>query len=430
MEPERKIEKLLRAYAQKRRAAAGDPLKLHPATRRLLQDEVSRRAPKPEPEEPSVSLWQLFRQKWAFLFGFALMVFLGAMLLFPALSESKKRAQSVSALNNLKQIGAAAQMVAGENNGKLPATLDELTNGLVSRQTLSDPVSGKPFVYVAGNKNLDKLESNDVLAYSPADKDGRAVLLADGQVEFADRKRFSELTNPKSVAFVMAENMARAEPAKRVANEPAPATTPPVVLEAAGELKEQSTGGGAMLTFEQAAAANQQNLYRNTSLSAQKVSVLQSFQMVQNGDVVSVVDRDGSVYHGSMQVALEKEKEEAKAMAPGDEVLPAQLSTRADQQRGIPQQAAQNYFFRVAGVNRTLKQNVVFSGTVEALPGAPTNATQTFAGGGIGGGAGGQSNLQVSTNQQQSLLSNSRVVGTAVIDQTNQIEINAVPVTQ
>ena len=49
MEPERKIEKLLRAYAQKRRAAAGDPLKLHPATRRLLQDEVSRRAPKPEP---------------------------------------------------------------------------------------------------------------------------------------------------------------------------------------------------------------------------------------------------------------------------------------------------------------------------------------------------------------------------------------------
>jgi hypothetical protein len=38
--------------------------------------------------------------------------------------------------------------------------------------------------------------------------------------------------------------------------------------------------------------------------------------------------------------------------------------------------------------------------------------------------------LQASTNEQQSLLSNSRVVGTAVIDQTNQIEINAVPVAQ
>jgi len=56
-----------------------------------------------------------------------------------------------------------------------------------------------------------------------------------------------------------------------------------------------------------------------------------------------------------------------------------------------------------------------------------TNATQTFGGGGSGGGIT-QNHQQISTNQQQ-LLSNSRVVGTAVIDRTNQIEINAVPVT-
>ena len=80
-------------------------------------------------------------------------------------------------------------------------------------------------------------------------------------------------------------------------------------------------------------------------------------------------------------------------------------------------------------MNRTLKQNVVFTGNMEAIPGANTNAQPTF--GGIGAaGAGGvvQNNLQVSTNQQQRLLSNSRVVGTAMIDRTNQIEINAVPV--
>ena len=431
MEPERKIEKLLRAYAEKRRAAAGDPLKLHPAIRQLLQDEVSRRAPtKPGPEEPSVSLWQLFRQQWAILFGFALMIFLGAMFLLPSLSSMKHETQNVSAMNHLKQIGVAAQTVAGENNGKLPATLDELTNGLVSRQTLTDPVSGKPFVYVAGSKNLDKLESNEVLAYSPADKDGRAVLLADGQVEYANRERFAELTKSKSVAFVMAENATRAQSAKTVANEPAPAAAPPAALGATGELKEQQPGSGALQLSDQTAAANQQNLYRNTSVSAKKVSVLQSFQVVQNGDVVSVVDRDGSVYHGSVQVTLENDKEAAKALTSHEEAPPAQVPARADQQKGSPEQAAQNYFFRVAGVNRTLQQNVVFSGTVEAVPGAFTNATQTFASGGGGGGGGGQSNLQASTNLQQSLLSNSRVVGTAVIDQTNQIEINAVPVSQ
>jgi hypothetical protein len=129
-----------------------------------------------------------------------------------------------------------------------------------------------------------------------------------------------------------------------------------------------------------------------------------------------------------MQVALEKDNEAAKAMASKEEAPLAQSPARTDQQKGIPQQATQNYFFRVAGMNQTLKQNVVFSGTVEAVPGALTNATQTFAG--AGGGGGGQSIMQATTNQQQALLSNSRVVGTAVIDQTNQIEINAVPVTQ
>jgi hypothetical protein len=108
-----------------------------------------------------------------------------------------------------------------------------------------------------------------------------------------------------------------------------------------------------------------------------------------------------------------------------------QREQEAEQRTDNQRQAAQNYFFRVMGTNRTLQQNVVFSGTVEALPGAIANAPQSSGGGG-GGGVGDavQNKLQVSTNQQQSLLSNSRVVGPAVIDSTNQIEINAVPVSQ
>jgi type II secretory pathway pseudopilin PulG len=430
MEPERKIEKLLRAYAQRRRTAAGDPLKLHPATRRLLQGEVSRRAAKPGTEESSVSLWQLFRQQWAFLFGFALMVFLGATLFFPAMSASKKRAQNISAMNHLQQIGLAAQTVAGENNGKLPATLDELTNGLVSKQTLTDPVSGKPFVYLAGSKKLDDLESNDVLAYSPADKDGRAVLLADGRVEYATKTRFSELTKQKSTELTLAKTSAPAQPAQTTAYEPAPVASPAPAPEVAGEPKELPSGTSGIQSFVQTGVANQQNLYRNVSASAQAAPVLQSFQIVQNGDVVSVVDRDGSVYHGSVQIAAVKGNE-AKGTSPNEATPPMQREQEAEQRTDNQRQAAQNYFFRVMGTNRTLQQNVVFSGTVEALPGAIANAPQSSGGGG-GGGVGDavQNKLQVSTNQQQSLLSNSRVVGPAVIDSTNQIEINAVPVSQ
>jgi len=428
MEPERKIEKLLRAYAQKRRAAAGDPLKLHPATRRLLQDEVSRQAPKSEAEEASRSLWQLFCQRWAFLLGFALVVFLGAILFLPALSSAKRKAQSVSAMNNLKQIGLAAQMAAGENNGKLPASLDMLTNGLVSKQILTDPVSGKPFVYVAGGENLDDLQSNAVLAYSPVEKDGRAVLLADGRVEYADRTRFSELTNQKPTEFAVAENITRAQPAKTIVNAPTAAATLSPALGVAGELKGQQPGGGASQVFVQTAAAYQQNLYRNVSASAQTVPVLQSFQVRQNGDAISVVDRDGSVYQGSVQIAAAEREESPPLEAPSRSVTPLPDQAKAVPPAGNPQQTVQNYFFRVAGMNRTLKQNVVFSGNVEAIPGATTNVQSMV--GSIGGGGVVQSNLQVSTNQQQRLLSNSRIVGTAVIDRTNQIEINAMPIMQ
>ena len=43
MEPERPIEKLLRAWAKKRREDAGADLELHPADRRLLDQWGSER---------------------------------------------------------------------------------------------------------------------------------------------------------------------------------------------------------------------------------------------------------------------------------------------------------------------------------------------------------------------------------------------------
>lgn len=420
MEPERKIEKLLRAYARKRRAAADDPLKLHPAMRRQLQDEVSRHALKPEAEEASLSLWQLFRQQWAFLLGFALMAFLGAMLLLPALGSAKHKAQSISTMNNLKQIGVAAQMAAENNNGRLPESLDDLSSALGTKSVLTDSVSGKPLVYIGGGKDLKTLSGNAVLAYSPSDKNGRAVLFADGRVELVANGSFTTLTNQESPELALTENVTREEPAKIAINAPSVAAAP-------------LSGGTISQTFAQTAAATEsQNLYKNMSASAQAAPVLQSFQVLQNGDAVSVVDRDGSVYQGSVQAAAEAErKEPAPNLPPGGTPVPPQGETTAGQLIATKQLAAQNYLFRVVGMNQTLKRNVVFTGSMETIQGASSNMQSTLRG--FGGGGGGavrtvQDNQQAATNQQQWQLSNSRIVGTAVIDRTNQIEINAVPV--
>jgi hypothetical protein len=452
MEPERKIEKLLRAYAKKRRAQAGDPLKLHPATRRLLQGEIARNAPKPDDEDASLSLWELFRQQWAMLLGFALMVFFGATLFLPALSKSKSQAQKTMAMNNLKQIGVAAQMAAGENNGRLPMLLDALTNQLGSDKILTDRESGKPFIYAAGGENLNGLPSNSVLAYSPTDKKGRAVLFADGRVEVINGARFAELTNREVRELAFAKDSARRQLTKTPEEIPAAsgiaAAAPPISgpPKAEDQRKELKLGDGGIVApggelaanapaashgFLRADTSGLQNAFKNTIAPAQAVPVLVNFQVQQNGNAVRVVDADGSVYNGSLlPESAVAQNEPVSATTPALPVTaPAKVERAKTSASRDETQTALNYFFRVTGMNQTLKQNVVFAGNLLAMASTATNLQQSLSGrSGLGGGSAGGSQLQPAlTNQNQLPWSNSRIAGTAVIAGTNHIEINAVP---
>jgi hypothetical protein len=473
MEPERKIEKLLRAYAKKRRAQAGNPLKPHPATRRLLQGEIARNAPKPDDEDASMTLWEFFRQQWAFLLSFVLIIFLGTPLFFPALSTAKFKAQKATAMSNLRQIGLAAQTAAEENKGQLPVLLDALTNQLGSDNVLTDGESGKRFIYIAGGEKLDGLPSNSVLAYSPTDKKGRAVLFADGRVEVINGARFYELTNRDVREPAFAKDSARrqhvvtpaagatasgyaaavppisaqlkAEDNRKelklgdlgivatnavvlAANAPAAPAAPMVTMDrlAIAQTSEVQLAFAASHGFLQAGAPGSQNAFKNTIAPAQAVPVLVNFQVQQNGSAVRVVDADGSVYDGSLlpERAVAQNEPAPAAMPPSPVTAPAQVERAKTIASRDQSQTAQNYFFRVTGTNQTLRQNVVFAGNLLAIASTTTNLPQTFGGnGGLGGGQ-----LQPAlTNQNQLPWSNSRIAGTAVIAETNHIEINAMP---
>src|SRR5208282_5187537 len=186
--------------------------KLHPATRRVLQGEAARRAPEPRDSDKGnlfLLLLAVFRRRLVFALCVIAIAFLGASIFLPALSSAKKKAQSLSAASNLKEIGMAARQFAEDNKDVLPASLDEVTNELGTRKVLIDPASGKPFVYTGGGKKLDGLQSNAMLAYSLADKKSHAVLFADGRVETVTAARFAELTNQKPGEFVLADKSAR-----------------------------------------------------------------------------------------------------------------------------------------------------------------------------------------------------------------------------
>jgi hypothetical protein len=459
MEPERKIEKLLRAFAKKRRADAGDSLKLHPATRRLLQDEVARRQAQSS-EEDSVSLWQFFRQQWAVLLSFALVIFFGVALFLPALSKAKFKAKNVVAMSYLKEIGVAAQTVAAENNGKLPVTLDALTNELISAKALTDPVSGQRFVYAAGGEKLDELQSNSVLVYSPVDKKGRAVLLADGSVQTMNAGQFDVATRrglmPRAAPPMLAGKPSEATPTVELAvNRPAAMAAPTV---AAGTVTSDSSahnfGGGRQTaaptfandgllakaepkqrfqaddaSFSQSGLNNNSQRFRRILTAAAKTPpVLASFEVQQNGNALAVVDRDGSVYTGSIQPEISAVQGQALAVAPS----PSDKTKDLGQAKNEASVSQNNYFFRVAGQNRTSKQNIVFVGNVVPLTNTLAGAQQNQAGNALVGGAlASVTNSQNGLNSQSQVLlfSNARITGTVTVDATNRIEINAMPVT-
>jgi len=113
-----------------------------------------------------------------------------AGMMLPALSRAKARAQRISAVNNLKQIGLAARIYAGEHEGRLPANFGQMTNELATDKVLKDPESGREFIYLGRERGA--VDGDSVLAYSPTERGGRAVLMGDGSVRQLNEAPFNE----------------------------------------------------------------------------------------------------------------------------------------------------------------------------------------------------------------------------------------------
>jgi hypothetical protein len=378
MEPERKIEKLLRAYAKKRRAQAGDSLKLHPATRRLLQGEVARRKPKSGDDKGvSVTLWELFRQRWALFAGFALLVFFGAALLLPALNSAKKKSESVATLANVGQI-------SGPTNLGTPQLL-------AAKDSVSRQLSEMPLVLTDAAGNM--VGASTIHGQSKFEAGQNVAKIADAGT-------------PATSSGILAAN--------------APAPVGPALDRlvkpsgAAGNDFKNPTDTVQLATAAvQNFASTAQNSFKNTISAKKATAVLANFQVQQNGSVIRVLDADGSVYDGSLQPEIAGAQK--KQISAGAVLLPTDRENS---------QTAQNYFFRVSGTNLTLKQNVVFAGNLLANFSAPANGQQ--ANNRNGNFDGGDGQLQSALTNQLP-WANSRIAGTAVVADTNNIEINAVP---
>ncbi len=186
-----------------------------------------------------------------------ILAILGSMLL-PALSAAKRRAQAISSVSNLRQIGIATRVFSDNNGDRLPMSFNEMTNELGTDQITYDAGTGQRYTYLGAGMSLASLKPDSVLAYSQIVDGHCEVLFADGSVEQTTADKFAELSQRGLVQMATPQEVAVEQQRQAIAN--GQFASLPHTATVAGEVPNGSTappgsvgggGGGAPTTVEE-----------------------------------------------------------------------------------------------------------------------------------------------------------------------------------
>ena len=356
MENERTIEKLLRRYAARRNEEAGAPQELRAFRRRQLQDEVIRRGRRSRHRRGGAG-----RQLLKFFIGAVAAAGVYLLVLRASWnwteSSKEKLARGIAAETALPPLPRdSLSFEPADQSGALPF----VASGALAEQSLA----GGSGPAIAGDASDP---ASTLLSKGMTNVETEVEGEAEAPAQVAASDTFAE----PGKAYAAAGNMARF--ANNVPRTPAEA---------------EGTG---------------------------TTPVLSRFRMEQNGNELRVVDADGSVYAGSVQLAAVP----AAAPVPATEDRLARgnaLGTRAFAPAAKNNNL--NFTFRVSGTNRTLKEQVVFIGNLISESNAITAGAFRFL-----------NNTPSATNELPfPSLKNAVVNGRAEVGTDTKVEINAAPV--
>ncbi|HTI98559.1 MAG TPA: hypothetical protein VL527_06615 [Dongiaceae bacterium] len=468
MPEERDIEKQLRAAAAKRQAEAGTPFELHPVNRRALQDEVRRtRGPAPAPRRRSWLTLGLGWPRFATLTSLLAVAFLGVWM-------TRQNLRKPVTVTSLSARGETARtydraLAANESKPAMPDR-DRKLEPASPTVTYSD---GKVDGFSAPEQKPGS-GATDWVVDLPASKDKKTALA-----------KHTEAPAMPPPAAMPAPLPAPTLPAAAPELPAPPVTSAPILTDAAlpappplatptapglathdiqqvqayqnnmviaggrvdtWDTSDAGVHGARALQSEGAVRAQfTGDQTRSSAPAATTGTLLTSFKVEQNGDQLRIVDHDGSVYTGNWAPAPSPGSTNAPALYAdyGAVAAPTQLH---DQVKNLPADAVsppantftyamaqQNFRFAATGTNRSLQQNVVLSGEIVALNITVTNALSNGAVNLSGNFKNNpQGNLQSQqlmpkNSQYQLPLLNSRIVGTAVLGNGQQVQLNATP---
>ena len=343
------MEQWLKEYAQRRRGELDEPIELHEATRTMLQGEVSRVYPKPaeaRPQSQGSSAWMA----WAF--G-------GAAVGVAAL---------VITYNSKLPQGKASMEMAKANEDQLAAA-EEMGQAGESEKASED--SASKFKETGKTETADVRDNEE--GSSPA---GRIVLAV---VKDDPRTSGSVKGNPGS---------AREVPGTTTSNH----ITPKAEVAGGFAPRPVNVQKRGATFYNNISNLRQDFTQTDLSLASRKnglpKAVLMNFQVQRIGNLVDVVDQDGSEYTGIVineeQYGSETEDKAVPAkLLPGANAgadalgAPAVAIRSTAAQRG--RASREQFHFRVHGFNLTLGKEVILEATLDSPPEKLIEASQLTA---------------------------------------------------
>jgi hypothetical protein len=457
MNDDRPIEKLLRRYAKKRRDEAGAPIEMHPATRRLLQGEVTRQM---GVERRKATLnprpfWQAWMPWLAWAVPLFALVGIGLWSLVDRPATQQLALGPAPDQTKTADESRAAKAASREPESRPLIALESAPAEISAAKAM--PPTPSPAPARSLNQPTPSLAANGIagetrraeraLTYVTATNQSVAAL-ADAAESKGSSTRYGLRAAQPADQLNLTSSAAPAprpssvvslEPGAKVPSDPRPSTLDSRQQSAAPVLDAASPPATLARndSFERDRARSYSQSFANLAPEAlkQKVGkdfssapispVLVTFRVEQMGRQLRVVDSDGSTYIGETDLspAIQADtggskKEQAVQLFKSGGKL-NQLPTAAT---SVTQQQAQNNFYRVAGTNRTLNQSVVFTWSFVEMTNEPIVAQSVKIGSDL------KRDAQQLPTQFPAQLQNSFINGRAQFGTGQEIEINAVPV--
>jgi len=457
LEPQRPIEDLVREHARRRREQTGGAFELHPATRKMLQDEVRKAHPKAQRSEGFLlSLIGRLGPKlsWAVAAG-AVAIGLGLLVLLPLNRNQPETTAAFStdqapvmemvdvsrlAETNLTLVAQTAPprlekrdeaVGGGARQFQQPVNLQfgELTNTtlLALEERKDAPTGAAASLSVANSGKAEKkpaeVDKNADLSDSLRATEPAAVTAAAAPAqEDAFRRRFQpEALDRLAGAPALKQVDLEAELQKEANSKQTQVAQANLYDNQSSELD---------LDFAQVPAPVRTKVTAAKDKKSAPAAVLTTFKLQQTGNNVKVVDHDGSVYTGTV------ERFSAAPASSSSSLRAAPVENYAVSKAAAPAQNEQNIgglAFRVTGTNRSLNQRVIFAGNITGVDDVQaqqqTNALTPAQNSPLG-----QNSVNNQTVYNQNLarrqlnsVNRAQLTGTAQVGDRTQVQINAVP---